>query len=390
MNKTEYITQDSNQRKYWFDREYASKRFFNTGKLQPCKPRLDYGRIIKALPKDELKLGIELEIEQTKGDIGAETLKEVERLLGTTYTTTDGSLRDNGLELITAPNTFSGYVNNYGNIRKALELLSKKGCTSHNNPRCGLHVHIGYGNALTPGSADALQRFVVKFAKYFKKLSRRETYTYCEFRQSRRDRYSAVNLSNAATCEIRFFRGTLLAPSFFAALECCHALASYISTRTPAENPTWRGFRRYVKESKRYHYLELYIKRQIPPTVRRQLSPEERQARKEYRERNRARRVESIRYEIQSLIERHTRRMQLSCNSDQTIIGLPIHNSNLPVILTGSWRKELREFMEANPVNVSLPLPHNALNWSAGSKPSVRIYRSRGWGRDSQRSYICY
>ena len=201
----------------------------------------------------QLYYGIELEVENTMNKCDIETIaKETLQVLDTElwHCENDGSLTD-GCEFISQPMTFE-YLNSpriERKIKSALALLSSKGARSYDTSHCGLHFHVSRAG-LTPQAIVNLLVMTTRFKEVVFKLSRRtetnfqrwsraydeiteltpaiksgikdDTIPYCNF-----DRYCMVNLTNRATVEFRFFRGTLNLASFYGSLNFIAFLVSY-------------------------------------------------------------------------------------------------------------------------------------------------------------------
>lgn len=218
------------------------------------KPPLDYGRIIRQYPGTTPLYGIELEIERKPANSILEIAVD---LLGGGFVCGDGSLRDDGIEIVTQPRSENEIRESYGQCRKALEVLSAYGARSHDVETCGLHVHVSR-HALTRTQWNSLHSFLYEEDEFFRDLSRRKTFQYCEFYADPNEaRYSALNLSPHDTAEFRFFRGTLNPFSYIASLECIFALVNYVKFCEGAK-PSLHAFKTFVKTS-RYPYLAKYI-----------------------------------------------------------------------------------------------------------------------------------
>lgn len=185
-------------------------------------------------------MGMELEMEAvgTPPNVGA---RKVLDTLGTIEwhskkykycaTERDGSL-SNGFEVVTTPCTLDMHRAHLAKLKDCV-----KGMASHNTSTCGLHVHIDKAGTsplhrgkmvtfVNDKKNEALVRAVarrykteagyakIKHAK--KLLDGQDKYA--------RDRYEAVNLTNAKTIEFRIFKGTLRYESVMACLEFTRAV----------------------------------------------------------------------------------------------------------------------------------------------------------------------
>ena len=193
--------------------------------------------------KDESILkGVELEVE---GNNHIDMVEELTDIMGSFCVyERDGSL-DNGFEIITNPFTMDYMYTNEEKFENALKSLQRNGYTSHNNNRCGLHVHVNRwqlsnNSGLTTDEViDNILLIMETFKEEIIKFSRRnknQIRQWCSFLSDKNDvmelsykgikdnkhrygRYVALNLTNDDTIEFRIFRGTLKHESFMACIE---------------------------------------------------------------------------------------------------------------------------------------------------------------------------
>lgn len=187
-------------------------------------------------------MGIELEIDEGgESDANARMLMEIancgeERV----YIKHDGSL-DDGMEIVTHPMTLDYHLNHMP-WAEMLEKARELGYRSHQARTCGLHIHVGRDclGDTTKEQDEVIARILYFFEKHWDELlkaSRRtirqleqwaNRYGYQEEPRRILDtakksfsgvRYTAVNLTNAATVEFRWMRGTLRHSSLVAALQ---------------------------------------------------------------------------------------------------------------------------------------------------------------------------
>ena len=185
--------------------------------------------------KSDLFFGIELEIENKNGDIG----DVIDNLPDFVYAKADGSL-DDGLEIVSHPTTWSWLKENREKWDEILKLRDA-GFLSYQTSTCGMHVH------LSRKAFGALHLY--KFLKLFFEnrdfvllVSRRKIKSLNQWASLETDenlvykvkkgndhtkRYTAINLENSTTVEIRIFRGTLSLVGFWRNLEFCKAAYDY-------------------------------------------------------------------------------------------------------------------------------------------------------------------
>lgn len=190
----------------------------------------------------ERYFGIELEIDGGgESDNNARTLMEIanadeEHI----YIKHDGSL-DDGMEIVTHPMTLDYHLTQMPwaeVLKKAREL----GYTSHTARTCGAHFHISRSSF---GDTEEEQEEVIARILYFVEKHWEELLKFSRRTQRQVEqwanrygfhgepikilehakkgfsgvRYTAVNLTNAATIEFRLFRGTLKYNTFIATLQ---------------------------------------------------------------------------------------------------------------------------------------------------------------------------
>lgn len=197
---------------------------------------------------DALFMGIELEVEGagTDPDKAMQILDAANQREPMIYIKRDGSL-EAGLEIVSYPATLDYHLNEFpwGKILKKTRDL---GYVSHTSKNCGLHVHLNrrYFGATEVEQEDAIARLLFLFEMYWNELLRfsRRSQNSCRQwcdryglrshpkevldhakKSFRGERYTAVNLCNANTVEIRLWRGSLRDLTFRAALMMTAKLA---------------------------------------------------------------------------------------------------------------------------------------------------------------------
>ena len=230
--------------------------------------------------------GVELEIDNGGTDrYNAEKLlnianKDAENL----YIKTDGSL-DDGLELVTHPMTLTYHLNEMP-WAEVLRKAQSMDYLSHAAGTCGLHVHIsrlafGCTYEQQEAAIARLLYFVEKFWAELLRFSRRTqgqmnrwaarygmkltpTDQMCHAKNSCAGRYTAVNLTNSDTVEIRMFRGTLKLNTLKATLEMVNHLVEVAVSMSDSEvqDMSWFDFLDNITEPELIQYLKerrLYV-----------------------------------------------------------------------------------------------------------------------------------
>ena len=230
--------------------------------------------------------GVELEI-----DGGGTDRYNAEKLLNIAnanaenlYIKTDGSL-DDGLELVTHPMTLTYHLNEMP-WAEVLRKAQSMDYLSHAAGTCGLHVHIsrlafGCTYEQQEAAIARLLYFVEKFwaellrfsrrtqgqmnrwaARYGIRLTPSEQMNHAK--NSCAGRYTAVNLTNADTVEIRMFRGTLKLNTLKATLQMVNHLVEVAVSMsdTAVQELSWFDFLGDVTEPELIQYLKerrLYV-----------------------------------------------------------------------------------------------------------------------------------
>ena len=234
-------------------------------------------------------LGLEIEIEginssnkRQLGEILLKYLKSEHKVVS------DASLNETGAEIVTIPLSRFDRLKFY----RMLTEMRSIGLRAHDGGRCGLHISISRdashkGLKISEGqSADriagqsrefwnSLTHFIEGNKEYFKILSRRERFGYCEFYQN--GKYSAVNLSKINIVEFRFFRGTLKPSSFIASIDIIRGLIDYFRMlaeqgkysaylyRWGETSPSILGFEEFLRNS--YPLAYNYIREKLEGRV---------------------------------------------------------------------------------------------------------------------------
>lgn len=157
--------------------------------------------------KKNLYCGVELEI---SGDKSSLFLKE-NLLNDFIYFKCDGSLDYDGIEIVSMPATLNYHLYNW---KKIFSSISKFGLNNLDN--CGLHFHFNR-DYFTPSQIANIDYFINSNVNLITNIGNREPNTYCKIYHKPlskygqyycQDRFSALNLENEKTIELRFFKST--------------------------------------------------------------------------------------------------------------------------------------------------------------------------------------
>lgn len=231
--------------------------------------------------------GVELEIDcGGKDDDNARILKQIANSRGEhMYVKADGSLSEEGLELVTHPCNLDYHKNNMeweAIMKRAISM----GYRSHQTSTCGLHIHVnrdcfGEDRDTQDEVISRILFFVETHWAELLRFSRRSEYSINRWaarygyektgreildkaKKGCQGRYAAVNLCNYSTIEFRLFRGTLKHNTLIAALELVNAICDLAISLTDEgiANMSWSEFVGTLTEPELIQYLKerkLYV-----------------------------------------------------------------------------------------------------------------------------------
>jgi len=211
----------------------------------------------------QLYLGMELEVEfegsrRWSREDGAQMLvRTYADKNDPIYLKTDGSL-NHGFEIVSHPGTLGYFTQRFD--WEPIKKLAGMGFKAWNNSHCGLHIHMSRAAFQSDhhlfmfikfifDNRDALVQFAGRESSYAKFGIENLLNVYWDYDRneqvrsnklmdlvkgyvSNADRYTAVNLQNTHTIELRFFRPSLKPSTVVAALEFCDASFRYANTLT--------------------------------------------------------------------------------------------------------------------------------------------------------------
>lgn len=208
--------------------------------------------------RDTTFFGVELEVEVGRSMDVEDAARKTYELIGRDFVMlkSDGSI-NRGFEIVSAPATLEVHR------EKWTPFLTKKpgAIKSWDTSTCGMHVHMTRPTSVGRGSLH-----LGKMLVFINDLAHREQIVAISGRQShwgkfsnRRlsdgkansyietGRYSALNITNDKTLEVRMFRGTASLTGFMKNLEFCHAMF-YFTRDTSMRSLDWSSFVAFVKE----------------------------------------------------------------------------------------------------------------------------------------------
>ena len=228
-------------------------------------------------------MGIELEID--KGDDVADCARELDGYTDAIYLKHDGSL-DCGIEIVSHPCTLQ-YHADCMPWADMMDTAREYGFLSHTAKTCGLHVHVNkdyFGASRSALQELGIAKTVLIVSKFWPELIKFSRRSESQLRQwadkphadfcadddstsiihkcrDARDegRYQAVNLTNRATIEFRFFRGTLKIDTFMASLQLVETICDFAKSLTVEEIQTlsWSDMVRNTRYTELAEYLKI-------------------------------------------------------------------------------------------------------------------------------------
>ena len=199
------------------------------------------------------------------------------------YIKYDGSLSNQGMEIVTHPQTlkFHKRIFKWGNL---FEKLKKDKFTSYSNNRCGLHIHLSKSwfkpedylkfNIIFDKNFSLLKRFSKRTkTNYCTRIHSRETRAIEQDKKNARlqdwyDHYKSIYFGNYKTIEFRIFRGTLDIDRFNATLDMTEALSFFVKSYSlvffikTTKKQLWYAFLAFVKQCGRYDKLLKYLQKE--------------------------------------------------------------------------------------------------------------------------------
>jgi len=219
-------------------------------------------------------LGLEIEVECISGSIktGCDLFNSHDELF---YLKSDGSI-NHGFEIVTHPMTLSWVKEHFP--FSVLEDLESSGFESWSPDTTGLHIHVSRDGFRSESHQGYFINLITRNQTFFEALAGRSGSRWASFdrgnlknigrrirRQYSTDRYSAVNVQNTPTLEVRIFNGSLNRRRLMMSMELVDACVKYTEFMTPKDVITgksfdWEQFAKWVStHSDTYTTLNEYI-----------------------------------------------------------------------------------------------------------------------------------
>ncbi len=272
---------------------HEDERLIHSHNYHPSKIRFKASKLQKDKhTPDVLHYGIELEVEdmgimQPNGKYQhlmdrEQMAQRALQFMGKedVYIVHDGSLTASpmgGIEIVSHPMTWEYYRENADRWTELLMKLREWGGQAYRPGTAGWHVHMSKG-AFTSWQLykfikffyqKSSHNFVVsicqrngheRYARWHSSDSSKVALTAKRKHNASNDRYSAVNLTNPNTVELRMFRGTLEPLWFHKNMEFCHALFEYSKAVKPLDMVPSKFVEYIVKHRGRFKCLHEFIK----------------------------------------------------------------------------------------------------------------------------------
>jgi len=214
----------------------------------------------------DLYFGIELEIESEGNSI----YDAVQSLPDFVYAKADSSM-DDGLEVVSHPTSWQWLQENKEQWDEVLSLRNK-GFLSYKTDTCGMHVHLSKKAFSTLHLYKFLKMFFEN-QEFITIISRRrsnsldqwaslqsdESIVYKARTKNNTQRYTAVNLQNDESVEVRIFRGTLSPVGFWRNVEFCKAVYEFTKIASIRDVSKDKFCNYVVEHKKEYPNLEQFL-----------------------------------------------------------------------------------------------------------------------------------
>lgn len=210
-------------------------------------------------PRILMPLTYGVEIEMAGGDFDIDAMGDGDEMYHFEH---DGSLDDDGVELITQPCSLAYHQNEFG-WENILQKSTRRGFRSHDctSCSCGFHVHIGR-RGLTQTDELKLDVWFNRYAEWWKHIARRNStwgrmdpdkeMVYCiRSRNGSNNHNAPVNHGNMNTVEIRVAKGTLNPETVLGTIEAYDAIIHYLRGVGCYElynlrNKVWNGYVQFL------------------------------------------------------------------------------------------------------------------------------------------------
>lgn len=208
-------------------------------------------------------LGMELEISISDPHTGAQIVTQAAPDL--IYCKDDSSIHPRGFEMVTHPGTLEALKNELP-FQTLRQLRNDYNASAYNN---GIHVHVSRNGFQNDLHVFKWLKLIYRNQEHVSRIARRNSDEWASFsnstskkhklyarkrreqEESYAERYSAINVQNPETFEMRVFRGSLRKDEILAALELVHASVEYTRHLTThqilkEDGWSWQSFIAYA------------------------------------------------------------------------------------------------------------------------------------------------
>ena len=226
----------------------------------------------------EMFYGLEIEIESRDGDIKEGLRLASEHFGPVAYFKRDGSL-ENGFEIVTHPMSYEFAVSVDWTI---LKRLASMGFRSWDTKTCGIHIHISRKGFKDRSHLWRFAYLINTSERQCVAIAGRSSLQWSTFAGQKEkagkvilgkdynpDRYTAVNLCNRETVEIRMFKGTLKPERVLADIQFIASIVEYTRDVTIPDITvgalTWDTYRIFMDENqeKYKHIHNLMVEKEV-------------------------------------------------------------------------------------------------------------------------------
>jgi hypothetical protein len=224
-------------------------------------------------------MGMEIEID---GNVRALVGGAMSHLSEHMWATTDATLHDGGVEVVTHPHTYDAWVHTFP-WGKWTHLIHDEAPDQSHYTSNGIHIHVSR-TAFANTKGRVLASHLYKFMQFIQinqdaiqALAGREGGTYCRWEQDRDavsrvsdakaatstrsyERYRPVNTQNPDTIELRFFDGRTDPTFMKRSIQFVHSLIEFTRIGDAKRDRKWETYVLYVRQyALRYSELVAYL-----------------------------------------------------------------------------------------------------------------------------------
>ena len=193
---------------------------------------------------NNLHVGIELEIQGcSRNEFCQDIVSEYGYDDGMFYLKVDGSLTDDGVEIVSQPMTYN-FITQSGDWKFVFDQMKVN--EMNDTEGCGLHFHLDR-NYLNENMIATIDYIVNHYNTYFEKFCGRQYNYYCRKNEKQSNnwgknigaRHDAVNLTNGFTVELRFCKSTCDWDTFIQRVRLIFAIVEFAKNHNVKDCIDW-------------------------------------------------------------------------------------------------------------------------------------------------------